>query len=505
MRGAVGLATAILVTSGVAYAQISFGPPIAYAMGSDPEAVSIADFDGDGDLDVAATIHSPARLSIVRNLGDGTFGPPEISLLTPNTDPAGLVARDFDQDGKFDLMVVYRYVGSVKFLHNTGNASFVGGDYVVVGDEPNEIIAFDFDGDSDEDVAVTNRLSNTVSFVRNLGGGQFELSDTVGVGTGPHGMAAGHFNGDGRLEVVVAAHDGGKLNLLSNNGGGDFSPMLSIPLGNGEKPESVGVADFDNDGDDDIAATVSDPVLDEISIVWQTSPGAFTAPTYYGAGGLHPVGLVLHDFDLDTLIDVALVNSGSNSLSCLRNLRGTFGPAQVHPLLGPVSDFVSCGDFDDDHYADLVCTNDGGNSISVLLNARANPSSYCIAAPNSAGAGAWMNSTGPVSIAANDFVLRVGGAPASANGMFFYGLVPQQMPYYSGYLCIHPPLARLGPPIQTNRSGMASRALDFTQYPASYGESMITAGSVWNFQFWYRDSSLGSTNFSDGWRVVFEP
>jgi hypothetical protein len=506
LRSRIAIAAAVALSSGIAAAQISFEGPVAWATGADPEAVVAADFDGDGDVDLLSTIHSPARLSLLRNRGDGTFGAPEFTVLTVGVDPAGIVAADVDFDGDLDVAVTFRESEFLKLLLNDGNGSFTGGQALHVGARPNDVVAFAFDADSDVDFACSNEAGNSVAFVRLVGPGQIEVSDKVIVGTLPKGLAIGSFAGDSRPDVVVAVHGGHKLVVLRNDGGGDFSIAASLVLPTNEKPEWVGVADIDHDGLDDILATVSDSGTNELVLVRQLEPSVFALPQYHDTGGIHPVGILLHDFDLDTWTDVATVNSVSNTLAVLRNVGGNLAGAQIQPLLGPASDFVTCGDLDGNHYADLVCTNDGGNSVSVLRNLRTNPGSYCSTSPNSVGPGARMGSRGLPSLSTNEFALEVSGAPRFVFGLFFYGRVPQEIPFQSGNLCIRPPLVRLGPPVPTTRYGTMVRRLDLE---ATSGPTAITAGSTWNFQFWYRDAAFapgvaGTTNLSDGWRVVFD-
>jgi hypothetical protein len=500
-------AAALGVCSLPAVAQLSFHPPIAYPAGTDPEAVATADFDGDGDVDIAVTLHSPARLGLLRNQGDGTFGAPEFTNMTAGVDPAGIAAADFDGDGDIDLVVSQRGNDTLKFGLNDGAGHFTPGDFVVVGDAPNSLVVFDFDGDGDLDVAVANRGSSGVSFVRNNGGGDFSLLQGLGVGGTPKGLATGRFGVPApgvvgsTVDVVVASHDARRLDVLHNQGDGHFNLQLSLPLN--ERPEDVAVADFDGDGNDDIAATVGETSSNALALVRQTAPGVFAAPQYFDAGGAHPVGIVARDFDLDLRVDLALVESDSSLLSILRNTGAPqFAAPITFALLGPAPDFVAFGDFDGNHYADLVVTNDVGNSVSVLLNGWDNPSTYCATAPNSVGSGALMGWTGSVKRSANDVTLQVQGAPANVNGYFFFGHSPQQVPYFNGTLCVGAPVVRIGPVMQTSSSGLAARQLDFMTWPAE----MISDGSVWNFQFWYRDPAGGGahTNFSNALRVFFE-
>jgi hypothetical protein len=90
----------------------------------------IADFDGDRDLEVVASVRSPAALSLLRNLGDGTFAAPELSPLNAGTDPVGLVARDFTGDGRVDVLVAQSGTDTLKLMRNLVDGTFVPGDLV---------------------------------------------------------------------------------------------------------------------------------------------------------------------------------------------------------------------------------------------------------------------------------------------------------------------------------------------------------------------------------------
>ena len=504
--------SAALLLGSAASAQSVFHPPIAYATGTSPQSVVATDFDGDGDRDIAITIRSPARLSLLRNLGDGTFAPPEVTLLAANSDPSGLVTRDFNADGHSDLVVGLRGLDSIQYLRNLGDGHFAYGITVAVGQLPHSLAAGDFDRDGDEDLAVTNDGDGTVSIVKNLGNGVFAPFQSLFVGVTARGIATGRFSAPANgaplapLDLVVAVHNLRVLTFLRNAGDGSFSVGSSIALGSPssiERPEDVAVADFDLDGRDDIVASLSDTTVQDVGLFLQTAPGVFAPIDYFHSGGTHPAGIAAVDFDRDMLVDVAVVNSVDNTLGVLRNAGGgLFAPVQVYPLLGPVSQFIALADFDGNEYCDIVVTNGQGNSASVLLSALENPRPYCIAAPNSAGPGAHIGATGTVSVVADDLILSVGGAPASVNGLFFTSQNAIEYPFYAGYLCLGMPRARLGPTLVTDSLGNASRELEIQQWSAS----MVSSGSVWNFQFWYRDPSSGtsgSANFSDALRVVF--
>ena len=132
------------------------------------------------------------------------------------------------------------------------------------------------------------------------------------------------------------------------------------------------------------------------------------------------------------------------------------------------------------------------------------PAGYCVSLPNSSGSPALMGWSGVPSVALNNLVLEVGGAPALQFGIFYYGSQRVAIPFGNGLRCVGGQLFRL-PVVQTDAQGVAQHALDLENPPQPEGE--IEPGSTWNFQFWFRDPPAGGAGFdlSDGLTVPFCP
>ena len=84
------------------------------------------------------------------------------------------------------------------------------------------------------------------------------------------------------------------------------------------------------------------------------------------------------------------------------------------------------------------------------------------------------------------------------------------MPFGHGYRCVDAGgvgIFRLLPPELSDGSGQTSRTLDFTLPPLDSGSGQAIAGSVVNFQYWYRKPAAGPPNFncSDALLVTFCP
>jgi len=85
----------ILNTSNVTFSQC-FSPAIHYAVGELPRAITSADFNGDGKIDLAT-----ANKLLIGN-GTGSFTTTTISNLS-NNGVTAIVSADFNNDGKLDL------------------------------------------------------------------------------------------------------------------------------------------------------------------------------------------------------------------------------------------------------------------------------------------------------------------------------------------------------------------------------------------------------------------
>lgn len=130
------------------------------------------------------------------------------------------------------------------------------------------------------------------------------------------------------------------------------------------------------------------------------------------------------------------------------------------------------------------------------------PVSYCTSTLNSSGVNATIAALGTTSVAANDFALQVSGCPASVSALFFYGPGTKLAPFGDGHLCVKGPVIRLGPLASTSAGGVLTRALDLPSLAQP-----IVAGSIWNFQGWYRDGAAGGSGFnsSDALNLQFCP
>ena len=95
--------------------------------------------------------------------------PPEYAV---GSYPSSVAAADFDGDGAVDLVTANSLSNTVSVLRNLGNGTFAAQATYPVGSYPRSVAAADFDGDGAVDLVTANYTSDTVSVLRNLGNGR---------------------------------------------------------------------------------------------------------------------------------------------------------------------------------------------------------------------------------------------------------------------------------------------------------------------------------------------
>jgi hypothetical protein len=131
---------------------------------------------------------------------------------------------------------------------------------------------------------------------------------------------------------------------------------------------------------------------------------------------------------------------------------------------------------------------------------------YCQAALNSQGNSASISFSGSLVLEQQSFTLSVTGQTihAASFGMFTYGTQPTNVPFGNGYLCVSP----FAPGIyRMPTQALTQPTLLLAMEDASAQFALLTPGSSWYFQFWYRDPNAGGSNFnlSNGLHVIFVP
>jgi FG-GAP-like repeat len=157
----------------------TFAPQTPIAVGNAPDAIAVGDFNGDGKLDLAVANSyfgtNGGTVSVLLSNGNGTFAAP--MTMAVGDDPLAIAVGDFNGDGKIDLAVANFDSGTISILLGNGNGTFAPQTTVPVGSYPSSIAVGDFNGDGKLDLAVASVRTGHMSVLLGNGNGTFAPPD----------------------------------------------------------------------------------------------------------------------------------------------------------------------------------------------------------------------------------------------------------------------------------------------------------------------------------------
>ena len=235
----------------------NIGPAVGLPVsGAEMRGLSWGDYDGDGwfDLYAGATKATEANL-LFRNEGGRRFVAQDLEPVTPGRSGRQSSWVDFDNDGDLDLFTADRAGPNALFRQDAGRFVRVGADRA--GDDARPTVGacwFDYDRDGDLDLFLANQAGATDALWRNDGDRFVDVAPALGmdrpgrpVEDGSVGCAVGDYDNDGELDLFVTSYG---VNILYRNKGDGRFEDAAPRLGLAEDNHAVGAAwgDYDNDG-----------------------------------------------------------------------------------------------------------------------------------------------------------------------------------------------------------------------------------------------------------------
>ncbi len=248
--------------------------------------IAPGDYNNDGNLDIAVigTDGSNNYFRIFRNKGDGTFDPNPIEPQPGWGTYAGALAwADYNNDGDLDI-AVKGIDSALRIYKNNGDGSFYSPmdlSSVAYGDW-NAMAWDDYNNDGYLDLFCQDY--NGLDLYQNKGDGTFNTSGVSvynGASANTFAMCIGDFDNDGYADIA----DLGSINahLYHNNGGsGSFTTSPLRPAWGVPNNVSIAFADFDNDNDLDLAVSGQDSTSQNLFCIFSNEEAqmgnANTAP-----------------------------------------------------------------------------------------------------------------------------------------------------------------------------------------------------------------------------------
>lgn len=338
--------------------------PITY----EPRSLVVADFNHDGKPDVAtAAFLYSGEVAVLLGNGNGTFLPAVYYQVDPKDESTyWLATADFNGDGNADLAVADYLGKNISILIGNGDGTFRSPVQYPTTNGPTFVATGDFNDDGNPDLIVAD--SPYVSVLLGNGDGSFQppLDNSTLDPAGFSPLAVGDLNNDGKLDAVVLSLSSLPVGILLGNGDGTFD--LGAQYATGESTVSVVIGDFNRDHKQDLA--VANYLGDQIFILLGNGDGTFQVNSFFSD---EPTGMAATDVNGDGILDLVLFTGVSPFPRCevsemLGNGDGTFQliPATYQTLGEPTQ--LAVADLNGDRKPDIVAADYLGNSMDVLLN-----------------------------------------------------------------------------------------------------------------------------------------
>lgn len=311
--------------------QATFDQTEYYNAGLSPEFLTNVDLNNDGFMDIIAAEIENSQVSSLINNGDGSLASPVIMNSVYNI--INLGAGDFDIDGYIDIVTCEKDLSNNYYISiylNDGLGTMtLDSTYTLEYNACNWAI-FDFENDNDLDLLIISITGNT-DLLQN-DGGHFALSNSFPVGENIQDMESGDLNLDGYIDLALV--DSNHLYILSNNAGEGFEQVYTYPINKGIY--QIALADFNGDYNPDVVLIRNSG--GSIMTFYNAGNGIFQPGGGYTIGS-NIAGSATADVNNDGSLDLAFAACENGQVIILHNADYICGDAN-NDLVVNIGDIV---------------------------------------------------------------------------------------------------------------------------------------------------------------------
>ena len=214
-----------------------------------PNVLATGDFNGDGALDIAASLWGSDTVSVLQN--DSTGGFSVASVTGAGTNPTGLAVADFNHDGDCDVAVAAQSDSTIRVFAANGTPRWGSPASSACRAARSTWSPASGTTNRFDDLAATTVSGSGLVTLTGVGGFTFFVSNVYSLTATSFGLAAGDIDCDGKDDLAVTDYAGNGVFVLTGDGAGFFGVADLEVTAPG--PVGVTLSDVDVDGRLDLA------------------------------------------------------------------------------------------------------------------------------------------------------------------------------------------------------------------------------------------------------------
>lgn len=329
--------------------------------------INLGDFNSDGFIDLVinhgGNSESEKAIILMRNNQHGGFV--FWKYVQGSTWATNVKTADFNNDGNLDLAVLSGTENTVTILMGDGTGNFALQDVIQVGIDPRKLVIEDLNGDGALDIIVSNLGSNTITVILKTDNEWIASHHAVHIY--PNEVVVADFNGDHVKDIIVnhLGTERGKLSLLTCISSPTFyindyvlRSFTQSFYGN------MLTGDFNGDGASDILVTGLGIFPSSLMYLKNTGNGNFLVNEFELPDNFSFSRMCCWTFVPNEHEVFFIANEASSTVTSAYRLYETFTINNNQIILAPKPRTILVSDINEDGLDDLVTTN-ATRSVSI--------------------------------------------------------------------------------------------------------------------------------------------
>ncbi|CAF1344331.1 unnamed protein product [Rotaria sordida] len=395
-----------------------------------PWFIAAGDFNKDYQLDIAIVYYNTDNIGILMGNHNGSFQSPIIYSTGYDSLPRSLAIGDFDNDNQLDIVVANYGTNNIRIFMGYFNGTFASEQSYTINhnSNPSSVVLADLNNDHQLDIIVANHGTGNLGIFLGHHNGTFakQITYLIGSKSRPQFLSVGYFDKNNYPDVVVVDSENDQIHVLLGCENSTFCTLTTYDLINGSSPMMVAIADFDNDNQSDIAIANYGTNYITVAIRYFIEPSIRQA-TYFVGRDSRPSAVVIHDFNNDGKLDLAIDNFNDNYILILNgDNNGTFVRGGEYSTgIGSSPQYQCLADLNNDNRMDIIIANLGSDCVGVLLGQDNGTFTNIVTYSTGIGSGPWFVAVGdlnndnhPDIVSANINTNNIGVLIGFGNGSF---------------------------------------------------------------------------------------